>query len=314
MKKLLTILIALLLILTLAGCSEQTDSPVEPEETPQVVDLTPEPREQVSPTPTSAEAGVIVGDVHFHDIPISQLFTEPFLDVLDEPIYQHGAFFSYKGLEIMGDRGDLIGYDHIAIQFNAFEPYLNLFELNGVSLDRTRAELIRAFGVPHPESDNFALIYHVSGSTIAYELRFWFGEPGNDVPVSRISMFRLAQDGRWDDDTVVVSETTPEQLVGTWKNDMGEIYVISYEIPQGEHWVMTRLPNGSYRILVENDSPAHSEKWFFPVGAEMVRYGTNWSLVPSDISRARLFVGTFSITACCPDEEILLEVFYRTTE
>jgi len=121
-------------------------------------------------------------------------------------------------------------------------------------------------------------------------------------------------EGRWDDDRVVIKENAPEQLVGTWENNMGETYVISHEIPQGEHWIMTRLPNGSYRILVENDSGAHYEKWFFPLGTEMVRYGTNWSLVPSDTSRERLFVGTFTLTTCCPDEEILQEVFYRTTE
>jgi len=121
-------------------------------------------------------------------------------------------------------------------------------------------------------------------------------------------------DDSWDDETFVIRESVPEQFRGAWNNDMGETYVISHEIPQGESWIMTRLPNGSYRILVENDSPAHYEKWFFPVGAEMIRYGTNWSLVSSDTSRARLFVGTFSITTCCPDEEIYREVFYRTAE
>jgi len=46
MKKLLTtVLIAVLFILTLVGCSEQTDNPT-PEATPPVVDATPEPSEQ----------------------------------------------------------------------------------------------------------------------------------------------------------------------------------------------------------------------------------------------------------------------------
>ena len=313
MKKLLTVLAAVLLILAFVGCSEQADAPVTPEETPLVVDLTPAPTEQASPTPTSAEAGVTIGDILFNDIPISQLFTEPFIGVLGDPIYQHGAFFSYEGLEIMGDRGDLVGHDNMAIHFHVFAPYLGLFELNGVSLDMTRAELIAAFGAHPYHGFTYEPTFQISSPTIDYLVSFRFEHLSDDTPVSSISMFR-PHDQWWDDNTVIIRETTPEQLVGTWKNDTGETYVISHEIPQGEDWVMTRFPSGAYLIIVESDSPAHYEKWFFPVGVEMVRYGTNWSLVPSDTSRARLFVGTFTLTACCPDEEILLEVFYRTSE
>ena len=314
MKKLLILLVFILFIFAFIGCSEQADTPAISEEIPPTMDIPSEPSEQTSPTPASRERGVIVGDILYKGIPISQLFTEPFLDILGEPIAQHGAFFYYEGLEIMGDRGDLVGHDIMAIQLNIDEAHLGLFELNGVSFDMTRRDLIAAFGAQYSPRRNEGLpyspTYRIFSPEMEYTLRFQFSDLDSDTRISSISIFRPHQQERWDDNTLIVQETTPEQLVGIWENALDETYVIPHEIPQGEHWVMTQFPNGTYRITVQNESPAHYEKWFFPVGADMVRYGSNWSLVPSDTSRARLFVGTFSITACCPDEEILQEVFY----
>ena len=107
MKKLLTALLAVLLILAFVGCSAQTDTPATPEETLPVVDVTPEPTEQASPTPANEEVGIIIGDVFYKDIPISRLFLEPFVDVLGEPTDQHGAFSNYEGLSIMGLLGSV---------------------------------------------------------------------------------------------------------------------------------------------------------------------------------------------------------------
>jgi len=193
MKKLLIVMVAVLLFLALVGCGEQADSPIAPEETPPVADVTPEPPEQAPPASTNEKAGIIVGDILYNNIPISQLFTEPFIDLLGAPIDEREAFFFYEGLEIMGDRGDLVGYDNMAIQLWAFEPNLGLFTLNGVSLDMARAELITAFGVPYEASQNYLLIYHVSSPTIEYVLVFQFEASGDDVPVSRIGMFRTTE-------------------------------------------------------------------------------------------------------------------------
>jgi len=129
-----------------------------------------------------------------------------------------------------------------------------------------------------------------------------------------------------------------EQLAGIWRNDAGHIVEIGAngrvisaengapvrtmatvapcyeEDPESEFpawvWSIRRTPNSTYVI---DCCATHLSIWFFPIGVEMVR-DTNWSLVPSDTSRVRMFLGTFSLTACCPDEEILQETFYRTTE
>ena len=202
MRKLLTVLIAVLFILTFVGCSEQADNPATPEETPPVTDLTPEPTDQAIPTPTNAEAGVMIGDILYSGIPISQLFAEQFVGMWrngQDSIVEIGA----NGRVISTETGNAV------------------FPLN-----------------PCYEED-------------------------------------------------------PESEFPAWE------------------WALHRTALGAYVIRC---CATHLELWFFPAGAEMVRYGTNWSLVPSDTSRARLFVGTFSLTACCPDEELLLEVFYRTTE
>jgi len=190
MKKLLTAMLVVLLLLALVGCSEQANSPTTPEETPTVIDATPAPPEQASPTPIDEEVGVIIGDIFYNDIPISQLFTEPFIDVLGSPIDEREAFFFYEGLEIMGDRGDLVGYDNMAIQLWAFEPNLSLFALDRVSLDMTRAELIAAFGAPYVDvvDHDHSLTYRISSLTIEYMVTFQFEDSSNDIPVSSISI------------------------------------------------------------------------------------------------------------------------------
>ena len=351
MKKFLTILVVALLIFALAGCGEREETPTAPEETPPVENATPEPTEQVSQTPTSTEAGIIWGDVFYRDIPISRLFLEPFIDVLGEPISQQGAFFHFEGLSIVGllssaaDEEEWAEYDNVAIQLDALAPHLGLFTLNGVSLDMTRAEVIATFGDPYHDilEHSHSLTYSVSSSTIEYMLAFRFESSDADAPMLGIKLGRsaeqhLAQDERWGDDTTVVPENVPEQLVGIWRNDAGHIVeisasgrVISAEgdvpvltmatvVPCSENdpdsafpaweWTIRKMANGTYVI---DCCQTHLSIWFFPVGVEMVR-DTNWSLVPSDTSRDRMFLGTFSLTTCCPNEKILREVFTRVDE
>ena len=212
MKKLLSmVMVAVLFALVLAGCSEQVDVPTTPTETSPVVDVTPEEHvddsathEETSPVVddasepkeqalTDEKVGLIIGDVLYNDVPISQLFSKPFLDVLGEPIGQREAFYFYEGLEIMGDHGDLFGYDNMAIGINARNPNLSLFTLNGVSLDMTRAELIATFGATILEHDQSLIMYRVSSGTIEYMLGFRFESLSDDEPVSNIEMWREAE-------------------------------------------------------------------------------------------------------------------------
>ena len=135
------------------------------------------------------------------------------------------------------------------------------------------------------------------------------------------------------------SSAVLEQLAGVWHNDadhtveidatgkvisagngaavqtMATLVPCYEENPASEfpawEWTIHRAPNGAYVIRC---CQTHLEIWFFPVGVEMVRYNTNRSTMTSDTSRKRVFLGTFSLTTCCPDEEILHEVFYRAAE
>jgi len=131
----------------------------------------------------------------------------------------------------------------------------------------------------------------------------------------------------------IINESVLEQFAGIWRNGEDSIVeigangrIISAETgnavfplmpcyeedPESEfpawEWTIHRTPNGAYVIRC---CQSHLDIWFFPVDVEMVRYNTNGSLVPSDTSKDRVFVGTFSLTTCCPDEEIYQEVFYR---
>lgn len=308
MKKLLLALLVILIAFSVSGCSGQENALIIEEE----VLLVEDGVEEVNVAPVRRERGHIVGDVFYEDTPISRLFEEPFLDVLGEALDQDGALFFYEGLEIMGDRGDLIGKDMMAIYLSAFSRDLGLFTLDGLSLDMTRVELVAAFGAPLADAGrSYFHRYYVVSPAMVYELRFEFADLDGATRASSITIFPVVPAAEWNAEFRIISGTTPEQFVGTWANSMGESYVILGEIPQGEYWTIIQLPNGSYMIIVDNGSGAHYEKWFFPIGVEMVRYGTNWSLVPSDTSRERLFVGTFAIMACCPDEEIDRELFYR---
>ena len=184
MKKLLTMVLVLLLLFALVGCSEQAESPTA------TMDI---PLEQVDTTPVNEEFGILAGEVFYNDIPVSRLFIESFMDVLGDPLDEHGTFFSYEGLEIIGSLGDLMGYDNVAIQLNALKP--DMLTLNGVSLAMTRAEIIAIFGAPYYDivEHDHSLTYHVSSPTVEYVVRFWFEYPEDDMPVFSISVFRLAE-------------------------------------------------------------------------------------------------------------------------
>jgi hypothetical protein len=135
--------------------------------------------------------GIIVSDVYYKGIAISQLFVEPFVDVLGEPLSIHEAFFSYDGLEIVGDRGDLIGFFNMAIQLVGWAPKLSLFDINGVALDMTRVEIITALGVPFEFHSDNSISYHVLSNEINYVMTARFENPDDKTAISSINIFRM---------------------------------------------------------------------------------------------------------------------------
>ena len=197
MKKILALffVIIFLLIGTLAACDEGPElieaPPLVEEEHPPDETPTSELTPQATPEPIDEETavvGVIRGDVLYKDIEISRLYVEPFIYILGSPLSERGAFFYYEGLGIVSS---LLYYGaepclRVAIQLDAFEPYLNLFELNGVTLNMTRTEVIAIFGAPYSAFD-CSLTYHISSYAIDYALSFGFDA---EERVSGITMAR----------------------------------------------------------------------------------------------------------------------------
>ena len=112
----------------------------------------------------------------------------------------------------------------------------------------------------------------------------------------------------------IISETPPEQLMGVWHNGLGIVLAFPDAAYTPARWEMHPVPTGAYQIYAIADCGAHSTFWLFPVGVEMIRYWTNMSLVPSDTLVVRVYQGSFEVTTCCADEDILQEVFYRMGE
>ena len=191
MKKILSILLLLLLVGILVACAE---APEPGEATPTPIEVSrPKHMEQAAEPIAEgiAEVGVIIGDVLYKGIEISRLFIEPFVDVLGSPLGERGAFFFYENFEIVS------GWDYglepnqgVVIQFSAWEPNLNLFELNGFTLDMTRLEVIATFGAPMEYWD-FSLTYHISNPVADYMLIFRFEDWEDNNVLTSISIFRM---------------------------------------------------------------------------------------------------------------------------
>lgn len=202
MKRIVIVFIIMTLLFALSsivsvGCGVQGDnnavpsevtesiSPNIPKDTELIIttDDTPETNDvnddynlendYVNETPTTSK---IIGTLYYKNYDISLIFENPAVDILGEPLEERGHFLFYDGLEI-SSFFEIVSF----IQ----GTNLSLFELNGVSLDKTRAELIAAFGDPieyyvysayvYRASDNYHMIrYHISLNSTIYKLDFWF--------------------------------------------------------------------------------------------------------------------------------------------
>jgi hypothetical protein len=121
------------------------------------------------------ESGVIAGDVIYKGIEVSRILDENPESTLGTPKSSNGPNYFYDGLEIYFTE------NVENIQFTN----LSLFEINGVTLDKNRKELIAAFGKPiesyeysdyvyRDSDDNRMIRYHVSSFIADYMLDFWF--------------------------------------------------------------------------------------------------------------------------------------------
>lgn len=139
--------------------------------------------------------GAIFDEILFNGIPISRLFTEPFDDVLGQPLgNREYRFLFYQGLELS------LGWDwehdlDVVMQINGFAPDLHMYELSGFRLNKTRAEAIAAFGEPVAFRQDNWLEYHILNPVVDYVVIFEFSwedffEDGAQIQSLRI--FRLA--------------------------------------------------------------------------------------------------------------------------
>ena len=129
------------------------------------------------PENQNENAGVITGDVMYKGIELSRILDENPESTLGTPLSTRGQNYFYEGLEIYFTEN----VENIQL------TDLSLFEVNGVSLNKNKAELIAAFGKPiqyfeYPDyvyrnSDDDRMIrYHVSCFIADYMLDFWFEE------------------------------------------------------------------------------------------------------------------------------------------
>ena len=118
---------------------------------------------------------VIYGEVYFNGIALYRVFTEPFLEVLGEPLGEYGVWFNFSGLTIMSNapRGAENFENAVAIQVNISPNSLGMIDVNGMSLDnvRTRTDVIASFGSPYISSSS-ALGYRVISPHREYRLFF----------------------------------------------------------------------------------------------------------------------------------------------
>ena len=118
-----------------------------------------------------AVAGVITGEVYYKDIAIGRLFVEPFFNVLGEPWGNRDNFFFYDNFQVMSSWCYGLESTHRGVAIHLFvrEPNLSMFEINGITLNMTRSELIAAFGNPLNYYSNPDWEYH-NETAIGYDI------------------------------------------------------------------------------------------------------------------------------------------------
>ena len=145
-----------------------------------------------NPDTPNKEVGVIAGDVIYKGIEVSRILDESPENTLGTPLNSRGPYYFYDGLEL---------YFTESVE-NIQLTKLNLVEINGITLDKNRAELIAAFGKPieyyeYPDyvyrdsDDNRMIRYHVSCFIVDYMLDFWFENPDDKAYICGV--YRIGQ-------------------------------------------------------------------------------------------------------------------------
>ena len=152
----------------------------------------------VTPQPT----GIITGNMFYKDIEVAELFEKPFVDVLGDPLSERGHFFLYDDLEIVAEWNNLSSSYEMAQSVHISN--LSVFSINGITLDKTRAELLAIFGehifYSYPDfkyynrddpNDYRWLGYHISLNDVTHRLDFYFNHADYNAHSLSIRRFDL---------------------------------------------------------------------------------------------------------------------------
>ena len=125
--------------------------------------------------------GIIVGNMFYKDIEVASIFEKPLREVLGEPIRESEPYLYYDDFCFVGERWNPLiqSYDN-TIFFLSVDHSVSLFTINGVTLNKTRNELIEIFGDPVPPEETYfsdsvhQLFYYITLNDVVYGLGFSF--------------------------------------------------------------------------------------------------------------------------------------------
>jgi len=173
---------------------------------------TPTPEETLAPTPEltyateesdlenedeSAIERIIDGEISFNNMAISQFIAKP-VDDLGPPLSQDGLELLYEGFGIVGD-SYVDDPDNEVYMIKI--PDSNMVEINGISMNKQRDELVSLFGAPdlqtEYESGAKLVTYTIKTSaTEIYDVAFIFINPDSgEAPHISISNALYGESG-----------------------------------------------------------------------------------------------------------------------
>jgi hypothetical protein len=151
--------------------------------TPELKSATDEP--DIENEDESAIDGIISGEISFNGVNISQFFSEP-VDALGSPLSQDPEELElfYKDFSIVGTR---YVDDPKNMVYMITIPDSNMIEINDISINKQRDELVSLFGNPYSVTEEGGveiLFYYVeTPAAEKYQVSFIFVNPGsNEAP------------------------------------------------------------------------------------------------------------------------------------
>ena len=185
------IILISVIVLFISGCKDNdVEYELETESQPMIEPIAIE---------VSTQEGLTYSDILYKGIPLSRLFNESFIDILGEPMDIWEDYLVYVDLESMSFiEGTSYKYEGLSIKAvdeKVIAIYgrldLDLFDINRITLLRTRSDLIADFGVPLQDCERF-LVFSISNSEENFTLNFMFSP--SSINREKPSTFSLRRD------------------------------------------------------------------------------------------------------------------------